>query len=212
MVKILKFGWNSEIWLKFWNLVEILKFGWNCEIWSKFWNLVEILKFGWNSEIWSKFWNLVEILKFGWNSEIWSNFWKDGQNSENSWLGMVCMVWFGFEGSKFQHSHSPNMVYQQGGHRAARAAKKGITYMKKWKVTRAVYFVVCLNWKNWRRRKGIWMVQKSMDNDTNQIIQPMNCAVKSKSKFMMALFNWLALLYVIWIYKSIDPITKQKWP
>ena len=66
--------------MKFWNLVKILKFGWNFEIWFKFWNLVKILKFGWNFDIWSKkrfffkiwskFWNLVKILKFGQNSEF----------------------------------------------------------------------------------------------------------------------------------------------
>ena len=76
LAQILKFGQNFEIWSKFWNLVEILKFGQNSEIWLKFWNLVEILKFGWNFEIWSNVWNLVEILKFGQNSEIWAQFWN----------------------------------------------------------------------------------------------------------------------------------------
>ena len=38
IVKILKFGWYSEIRLIFWNLIVILKFGWNSEIRSKFWN------------------------------------------------------------------------------------------------------------------------------------------------------------------------------
>ena len=68
-----KFGYNSKIWLKFWNLGIILKFGWNSEIWLKFWNLVEILKFGKISENWSKFWNLVKILKFGmvWYEFVW---------------------------------------------------------------------------------------------------------------------------------------------
>ena len=70
-----------------------MKFCQNYEIWSTFWNLVEILKFNWNCEIWSKFWNLIKLLKFG-------------QNSENSRFGIGCMVWFGFEGSKFQHSQS----------------------------------------------------------------------------------------------------------
>ena len=36
-LKILKFCWNSEMWLKFWNLVGILKF------WEKFRNLVKIM-------------------------------------------------------------------------------------------------------------------------------------------------------------------------
>ena len=48
---------------------------------------------------------------------------KFGQNCENSWFGMVCMVSFGFEGSKFHYSESLNMAYQQGGYRAPRAAK-----------------------------------------------------------------------------------------
>ena len=93
------------------NLVKIVKSGPNCEIWSKLWNLVKIVKSGQYCEIWSKLWNLVEIV-------------KSGQTSENSWFGMVCMVWFGFVGSKFQHSQwVTNMAYNQGGHRAARAAK-----------------------------------------------------------------------------------------
>ena len=70
LVEILKFGWNSEIWSKFKNLVGIQKYLWNYEISLKLLNLVKILIFGKISEIWSKFWNLVKIPKFGWNSEM----------------------------------------------------------------------------------------------------------------------------------------------
>ena len=44
--------WNSEIWLKFRNLVEILEIVWNSEIWLRFWTLVKIQKFGQHSEMW----------------------------------------------------------------------------------------------------------------------------------------------------------------
>ena len=83
-----KFGVNSGIWSKFWNMVEIQKYGgnseflvkipkfdWNSEIWLKFRNLVQILKFGQNFEIWLKFRNLVEITKFGWNCKILLKIW-----------------------------------------------------------------------------------------------------------------------------------------
>ena len=44
LVSILKFGWISENWLKFWNWVKILKWGWNSVIWSKVWNLLKMMR------------------------------------------------------------------------------------------------------------------------------------------------------------------------
>ena len=70
LVEILKFGWNPEICLKFWNFLKDLK------KLQKIWNLVDFFTFGKNSEIWLISWNLVWILKFGLFSEIWLIFWN----------------------------------------------------------------------------------------------------------------------------------------
>ena len=71
--------------VKLWNLVKIVKFGWNCEIWLKLWNLAEIVKFGWNCEIWLKLWNLAENVKF---DQVQSRFQRDLKlNSIFSTLG-----------------------------------------------------------------------------------------------------------------------------
>ena len=62
--------------------------------------------------------NLVKIVKFGQTSEKMVKILKIH--------GLVWFVWFdlGLRALNFRTvSQSPNMVYQQGGHRAARAAK-----------------------------------------------------------------------------------------
>ena len=63
----------------FWNLVELPKFGYNSEIWLKFQNLVEILKFGWYSKMCSKFQRLVKIQKF-------AKTWKISQNYDGKFM------------------------------------------------------------------------------------------------------------------------------
>ena len=97
LVEFLKFYWNYEMWLKFWNLVKI-EFCPNCEIWLKLWNLVDI-------------WNLVEIVKFSQNGEI--------VKIVIFWFGLV---WFGLKGSEFS-TINKWMNYSGRYYGAGRAAK-----------------------------------------------------------------------------------------
>ena len=64
LVEILKFGQYYKIWSIFWNLVENSEI-WltNTEIWLKFKNLIEIQKFDWNYNYLLKFRNVVKFLK-----------------------------------------------------------------------------------------------------------------------------------------------------
>ena len=89
MVKIQKFGQNSEIQLKLWKLVKILKFGWNSEIWSKIRNLVRI---GHNSE--AEFWNRLC------NPQPWINDWLTDKGGHRATRAAKMKMWR-WEGEAF---------------------------------------------------------------------------------------------------------------